>query len=101
FGLDLVEAGAADTRRRAREAQVDDLAMQSDDLEQLRAPVAGNRRDAHLRDDLEQPLANATPITAADLRRRFALSALEFAATVHVEQRLVRQVRIDRGCTEA
>ena len=101
FGLDLVEAGAADTRRRAGEAQVDDFAMQADDLEQLRAAIAGDRRDAHLRDDLEQALADAAPIAAADLRRRLALAALEFAAPVHVEQRLVRQVRIDRGRAEA
>src|SRR5262249_56719137 len=75
--------------------------IEADDLEQLRAAVAGDRRDTHLRDDLEQALADAAPIAAANFGRRLALAALELSAPVHVEQRLVRQVRVDRGRAEA
>ncbi len=101
FALNLGEAGAADARGRAREAQIDDVLIEADDLEQLRAAITGDRRDAHLRDDLEQALLDAAAIAAADLARRFALAALELAVLVHVEQGLVRQVRVHRGRAEA
>jgi hypothetical protein len=55
-GADLVEAEAADARGRAGEAADDDLGVEAERLEDLGAAVARDRRDAHLRHDLEQPL---------------------------------------------
>ena len=61
------------------------VAIEPDDLEQLRAAIAGDRRDAHLRDDLEQAFADAAPVTAAELAR-FAAAALERAVAAEIEQ---------------
>ncbi len=45
-------------------------------------------------------MLDAATVAAADLARRLALATLELAAAVHVEQRLVRQIRIDRRRAE-
>ena len=42
FGVEPREADAADARRRIREAQFDHVRLQADDLEQLRAAIAGD-----------------------------------------------------------
>ena len=96
FFLQRCERGAADPRRRAGEAQVDDLAIQADDLEQLRAAIAADGGDAHLRDDLEQAFLDAAPVAAADLRD-FAVLGPEDAAFAEVVQGLVGEIRIHRG----
>ena len=95
-GLEVVEVGALDAAVGAGEAQLDDLVVQADDLEQLRAAVARDRRDAHLRHDLEQALADAAPVAAAELGARLGAHA-DGALAHQVEQRLVGEVRIDRG----
>src|SRR5436305_1200326 len=45
--------------------------------------------------------ADAAPIAAADLIERFAFPAFQFAAALHVEQCLVREIRINRRRAEA
>ena len=45
---ELVQADAADPRRGAGEVPVDQLAVQADGLEDLRAAVGLDRRDPHL-----------------------------------------------------
>ncbi|MNI29076.1 hypothetical protein D3C73_828810 [compost metagenome] len=101
IGIQACETGATDARGGIGEAQVDDLRLQADDLEQLRAAIAGHGADAHLRDDLRQALVDALAVAAADLRLLTALAELEDAATAEVEQGLVGQVRIDGRGTEA
>ncbi len=100
----IVQAGEADAghaRGGVREAQVDHLVIQPDDLEQLRAAVTGHGTDAHLGDDLGQALVDALAVAAADLRLLAALAQLQDAAPAQVEQGLVGQVRVHRGGTEA
>ena len=52
-----VEPDAAQARRGAGEAGLDDVGAQPDGLEDLRAGVGGDRRDAHLRHGLAHALA--------------------------------------------
>ncbi|KAG0776598.1 hypothetical protein G6F22_012457 [Rhizopus arrhizus] len=100
-GIEARETGATDARGGIGEAQVDHLRFQADDLEQLRATVAGHGADAHLRDDLRQALVDALAVAAADLRLLAALAELEDAAAAEVEQGLVGQVRVHRRGAEA
>ena len=51
-----VDADAADARHRVREVAVDERLVQADRLEDLRAAVALQRRDPHLRHHLEDAL---------------------------------------------
>ena len=97
--VQALEAGAAHARGRAREAQLHHFRRQADDLEQLRAAVAGDGGDAHLGDDLGQALVDALAVAAADLGD-LALLQLQDAAPAHVEQGLVGQVGIHRGGAE-
>ena len=53
---DHVFADAGYARLRTREVARDELAIEPDRLEDLGAAVAAQRRDAHLGEDLEQPL---------------------------------------------
>ena len=93
-GRQFREAGALDPAGGASEAQLDHLPRQADDLEQLRAAVAGDRRDAHLGEDLQQPLVQAAAVAALD--RREALR-VEFAAALQLGQRLQRQIGMHGG----
>ena len=58
LGGEHVEADAADPRGGAGEVAVDDLALEPDGLEDLRAAIGLDRRDPHLGDRLEQALAD-------------------------------------------
>src|SRR5258706_10522 len=53
FLRDDVDAYAADARRRVREEPIDELLVQTDRFEDLRAAVTRERRDAHLGHHLE------------------------------------------------
>ena len=55
---DLRQADAADPRRGAGEVPVDERRRETDRLEDLRAAIRGDGRDAHLRDHLQQALAD-------------------------------------------
>ena len=57
---DLGQPDAADPRRRAGEVALDELAREADCFEHLRAAIGRQGRDAHLRDRLQQPLADGT-----------------------------------------
>src|SRR5919199_5325962 len=56
-----------DSRRRAGEIAVDDVLIESEDLKELSAQVAGNRRDAHLRHDLEDPCVKRLAVAVRQL----------------------------------
>ena len=89
-----VQAHAADARRRPREVLVDDLPLEPDRLEDLRARVGADRRDPHLREDLEQALADRLD---RPLHRLLGVHALRQAAlAVERVERLEHQVRVDR-----
>ena len=84
-----VEPDAADPRRRAGEVALDHVRGEPDGLEDLRAVVGLDRRDAHLRERLEQALA--------DRLDDVALGLLEpLRARASSVQRLEHQVRVDR-----
>ena len=58
LGREHVEADAADPRRGPGEVLVDQLALQPHRLEDLGTAVGLDRRDPHLRERLQQPLAD-------------------------------------------
>src|SRR5581483_12048820 len=89
------EIGSLYAALRAGEAQIHHLARQAHDLEQLRAAIAGDGRDPHLGHDLEQALAQAGAIAAAELESRREIQ-LHASLAHHVEQYLVGHVRVDR-----
>ncbi len=62
LGLEILEARPLDTAGDATEAELHDLVGQADSFEQLRTAVRGDGRDAHLGDDLHQPLGDALAI---------------------------------------
>ena len=61
---ELVEPDAADPRRRAGEVLLDQVAIEADRLEDLRAAVALHRRDAHLGHHLEQAFLERVDVRA-------------------------------------
>ena len=93
IALEVIEVGALDAADGTAETQVHHLVRQADDLEQLPAAVACDRRDAHLGHDLEQTLADAAPVAATELEARFMVQGRR-ALAQHVEQRLIGHVRI-------
>ncbi len=95
---DFLEAEAHDLRDSAGEGEGDDVGVQADGAEDLRAAVAGERGDAHLGHDLEQALFQRGAIVLRDrrgLERLFA--GLHLAAGNEAVERGERGVRIDRG----
>ena len=86
------DADAADLARGAAEILVDQRLLEADRLEQLRAAVRHVGRDAHLRHDLRQTLADRLDVVVG------RLVAAEIARQVlaQVEQRLEREVGMDR-----
>ena len=75
-GQQVGKVRTLDTRWRATETALHDFLVQADDFEQLRAAIARDRRDTHLRHDLEQTLANAAPVAAAELLLLADIAAL-------------------------
>ncbi len=70
LGGDRVEADALDARGRAGEVAVDELAVEADRLEDLRAAIALQGRDPHLGHDLEDPLVGGLEVLRRRLRPR-------------------------------
>src|SRR5439155_633517 len=68
-----VEADPADPRGGVREVAVDQLALEPDRLEDLRARVAPDRGNPHLGDRLEDPLAHRLDEVGVGLSRRLDL----------------------------
>ena len=95
-GLEVVEVRAGNPAVRALEAQADHLLAQAHDLEQLRAAVARDGGNAHLGHDLEQSLADAAAIAAAEFlpHRRFHFQR---AGAHEIEQGLIGEIRVDGG----
>ena len=95
LGRELVESDAADPRRGAGEVLVDQLGLEADGLEDLRAAVGLDRRDPHLRDRLQQALADRLDDPL------LGLLAVEVdgeqRAVGELVERLEHQVRVDRG----
>ena len=56
------EVESADARRRPREAFLDHVLREADAFEHLRATVAAERRDAHLRHDLQESLVDGLDV---------------------------------------
>ncbi len=96
IGLEVGEVGALHTTLRAGEAQLHDLVRQTHDLEQLGAAIAPDRRDAHLRHDLEEALADSGAIAATELEAGGEVQ-LHTPFDSHVEEELVGHVRIHGG----
>src|ERR1700730_13750403 len=57
FGNDI-EADAADTRRSPGEVAIDEILIETNRFEHLRAAIALNGRDSHLGNDFHHPLVN-------------------------------------------
>ncbi len=93
-GRDPLEPDAADARGRAREVAGDERAPEPDRLEDLRPAVALDRRDAHLREDLEQALADRLD---EPLLRLVDRQLAEVACGVQARDRVERDVRRDGG----
>ena len=91
FG-DLFQAHATQAARRPVEVMLDDLAVDTDRLEDLGAAVRGQRRDPHLGHDLEQPRLDGRAEVVDRLLRIERLHAALAGETTH---RLECQVRVD------
>ncbi len=95
---DLVEADTGDLRHGTGEVLVDELLVETDRLEHLRAAVRRDRGDAHLRHHLQHALAGGLDVL---LHRFVRISATETVETLRdqVLDRLEREVRVDRAGT--
>ncbi len=89
---DLVEPDALDPGRRPGEVLVDDRVVQADRLEDLRATIALDGRDPHLRDDLDDALDGGLDVVLAG---GLVVDALEQALADHVVEGLEGEVRVD------
>ena len=94
--LQVVEIRALNAAVGPFEAQRHDRIAQAHDLEQLRAAVARDGRNSHLGHDLEQALADAAAVAAAELLARVGIHVHGTLAH-QIEQRLVGEIRIDGG----
>ena len=91
FPGDDIDADAAHARGRVREEAIDEFRIEADGLEDLRAAVAGERRDAHLGHHLEDALVQRLDVV---IDRVLARHAGNEAVGDHVVNRLERQVRV-------
>ena len=71
--LQILEIRTLDTALGALEAQINDRGGEAHDLKELRAAIARDGGDAHLGHDLEQTLADAAPVAAAELLTRIGV----------------------------
>src|ERR1051325_5974494 len=92
FLRDHVEADAADARRRPREVTIDEILIEPDGLEDLRAAVALDGRDAHLRDDFDDAFIDGLDVVGNSFAR---IHTGELALRDHVAQRVKGQIRIN------
>ncbi len=89
---EIVEADPAQPRGHAIEAVRDHLVGQADRLEDLRRTVAIDRRDAHLRHDLEQALLQRVGVVLLGLVRKLRPRYVVFSLLIA----LLGSVALDR-----
>ena len=89
---DLAEPDALDARGGAEEELADEIALQSDRVEDLRAAIRLIGRDAHLGHHLEDALVDRLDVALDDLLVVELLRHL----LLHADQRLEGEIRIDR-----
>src|SRR5262245_340491 len=99
FFSDLTDPDTFDARGRAGEVAVDDVVVQSDGLEDLGTTVRLDGGDAHLREDLEQPLVDSLDELA--FRRLRIQPFRQIVVTFHVYERFEHEIGIDRPGTIA
>ena len=92
FLRDHVHADAADARGGPGEVFVDDVLTQTDRFENLRAAIALDRGDAHLRHDLDDALGRGLDEVLA---RRLVIDVRQAVIADHAVDRFERDVRID------
>mmetsp|Transcript_62362 Transcript_62362/g.174233 ORF Transcript_62362/g.174233 Transcript_62362/m.174233 type:complete len:1082 (+) Transcript_62362:2016-5261(+) len=92
---ELLEAVAAELAGDAAEAHVHDLAAEADGVGDLRPLVAPQRRDAHLRHDLQQPLAHGLLVALEHLDIRLADLVRQLALLPELQQGLICHVGAD------
>ncbi len=92
ISLQIAETSALDTAGHTPEADLHHLVGQAHRLEQLRAPVGRHGGNAHLRENLQQPLGNTLAVTLEHLIQ----ITDHFAGTDQVGQHLVGQPGVDR-----
>ncbi len=92
FLRDYVDADAADARGRPREVLVDERRIETDRFEDLRAAVALQRRDTHLRHDLQNALVERVDVV---LHRLSVRDAGNQPVPKHVVERLEGKIWID------
>ena len=88
---DLVEPDAADAGGRAREVALDERGREADGLEDLRAAVGGDGRDPHLRDHLQEALADGLDRTCLGVLAR----EVDASLVDQLPDRAEHQVRVD------
>ena len=91
---DLGHADAAELRGGAGEVLLHELGREADGLERLGGRVGGHRRDAHLRHDLEDALAERLDQVLDGLLGR---DPGDRPGADELLDRLHREVRVDRG----
>jgi hypothetical protein len=95
---DRLDAHAANARRRPREIAIDEVFRQADRLEDLRAAIALQRRDAHLRHHLQHALVQGFYVV---FDRFLVCQPGQHVPANHVAERLERQVRVHGACAVA
>ena len=93
--LELLEADAAERRRRSGEAQLDHLGREAEDVEELSAAIRGDVRDAHPRHRLEHAVLDRAAEAQLRLAGRRAIAA-ELVGRRLRGERLEREPRADR-----
>ena len=88
-----VDADAADARRGPGEVLVDERLIEADRLEDLRAAVALQRRDAHLGHHLQDALVERLDVVLAPPAS--CVTPTSMPLPDHVVERLERQIRVD------
>src|SRR6266699_3795304 len=92
FARQHVESDTLDAAWSAREVLLDQPLVQADRLENLRAAIALQRRDAHFREDLEQSLVDGLDVVVERFLERDALG--QEAAHREILKRLDRQIGV-------
>src|SRR5256712_548497 len=96
---DRFETDAADARSGVGEVLVDQLAPKANRLDDLRATVALDRRDAHLGHDLDGALLDRLQIMLDGLLVRNVRFQQAFVS--HVRERIDGEIGVDRACAVA